>query len=196
MKIANDICSLDYLIGTLATAYKGVITSLVMKDFCMTEEGNSATLKGIILSMPEGDYEACLIQSGAELSRTVLERGYFELKAGSERVKNARDLQIDIVQRGRHIGTFLLKKESTDGVYISAMELSDELKGMDLKRLTTPLLDKMGLLQKGEEIISKILSTKKDWSAFSDKLNGFSIDLFGLPGMCIMERTLFWCISY
>jgi len=178
MKIAKDICSLDYLTGTLATAYKGVITSLVVKDFCMTEEGNSATLKGIVLSMPEGDYEACLIQSGAELSRTALERGYFELKAGSERVKNATDLQIDIVQSGRHIGTFLLKKESTDGVYISAMELSDELRGIDFKRLTTPLRDKVGLLQKAEEIISKILSTKKDWSAFSEKLNGFSIDLF------------------
>jgi hypothetical protein len=46
MKIANDICSLDYLIRTLATAYKGVITALVVKDFCMTEEGDSVTLKG------------------------------------------------------------------------------------------------------------------------------------------------------
>ncbi|HUI68582.1 MAG TPA: PEP/pyruvate-binding domain-containing protein [Nitrospirota bacterium] len=178
MKTAIDICSLDYLIGTLATAYKGVITSLVVKDFCMTEEGNLVTLKGTVLSMPEGDYEGCLIQSGAELARTALERGYFELKAGSERVKSAKDLQIDIVQSGRHVGTFLLKKESTDGIYISAVELSDELKDMDFKRLTTPLRDKVGLLQKAEEIISKILSTKKDWSAFSEKLNGFSIDLF------------------
>jgi pyruvate,orthophosphate dikinase len=178
MNIANDICSLDYLIGTLATAYKGVITSLVVKDFCMTEEGNSVILKGTVLSMPEGDYEACLIKRGAELARTLLERGYFELKAGNEQVKSAKDLQIDIIQSGRHIGTFLLKKESTEGIYISAVELSDELKGMDFKRLTTPLRDKVGLLQKAEEIISKILSTKKEWPAFSEKLNGFSIDLF------------------
>ena len=54
MNTANDICSLDYLIGTLSTAYKGVITSLVAKDFCMTEEGEFITLKGGILSMPAG----------------------------------------------------------------------------------------------------------------------------------------------
>jgi len=178
MKLENDICRLDYLIGTLATAYKGVITSLVMKDFCMTEEGNSVTLKGTVLAIPEGNYDACLIQSGAELSRTALERGYFDLKARSEQVKNARDLQIDIVQSGRHIGTFLLKKKSTDGVYISAVELSDELKGTDVKRLTAPLRGKVGLFQKSEEIISEILSAKKDWPAFSEKLHGFSIDLF------------------
>jgi pyruvate,orthophosphate dikinase len=178
MKLANDICRLDYLIGTLATAYKGVINSLAVKDFCMTEEGTFVTLKGTVLAIPEGDYEACLIQSGAELSRTVLERGYFELKSGSEQVKNAKDLQIDIVQRGTHVGTFLLKKENTDGVYISAVELSDELKGMDFKRLAAPLREKVGLLQKAEEIIANILSTKKDWPVFSEKLNGFSIDLF------------------
>jgi len=49
MYTANDICSLEYLIGTLSTAYKGVITSLVAKDFCMTEEGEATTLKGTIV---------------------------------------------------------------------------------------------------------------------------------------------------
>jgi hypothetical protein len=58
------------------------------------------------------------------------------------------------------------------------VELSDELKGMGFKRRTTPLRDKVGLLQKAEETISIILSTKKDWSDISEKLNGFSIDLF------------------
>jgi hypothetical protein len=65
MKTANDIYSVDYLIGTLATVYKGVITSLMVKNFCMSEEGNSVTLKGTILPMHEGNQEACLIQSGA-----------------------------------------------------------------------------------------------------------------------------------
>jgi len=46
MKIANEKFSVDYLIRTLATAYIGVITSLRGKDFCMTGEGNSVTLKG------------------------------------------------------------------------------------------------------------------------------------------------------
>jgi len=59
-----------------------------------------------------------------------------------------------------------LKKESTDGVYISAVELSDELKGMDFKCLTTTLRAKVGLLQKAEETISVFLSMKKEWLAF------------------------------
>ncbi|HSQ78925.1 MAG TPA: hypothetical protein VLN91_08525, partial [Nitrospirota bacterium] len=178
MNTANDICSLDYLIGTLSTAYKGVITSLVAKDFCMTGEGDLITLKGRVLSVPAGDYEASLIRSGTELARTMLEKGYFELKAGGNEVRQAKDLQIDIIQSGRHVGTFLLKKESSDGFYVSAVELSEELKGMDFKRLTIPLREKAGLLQKAEEVITKILSTKKDWTAFSELLNGFASDLF------------------
>lgn len=91
--------------------------SVQRSDHCTGGEGFLHD-RGRGLGNAEGNLEACLIQSGAELSRTALERGYFELNAGSEQVKNARDLQIDIVQSGRHIGTFLLKKESTDGVYI------------------------------------------------------------------------------
>ncbi len=178
MYTANDICSLEYLIGTLSTAYKGVITSLVAKDFCMTEEGEATTLKGTILSIPEGHYEASLIRRGTELARTTLEKGYFELKAGGNEVRQAKDLQIDIIQSGRHVGTFLLKREQGNGFYISALELSEELKGMDLRLLTAPLRDKVGLLQKAEEIITRILSTKKDWPAFSELLNGFASDLF------------------
>jgi pyruvate, orthophosphate dikinase len=179
MKTANDICSLEYLIGTLSTAYKGVITSLAAKDFCMTEAGGSITLKGRVLSIPAGgEYEASLIRSGTELARTKLEKGYFELRAGGDEVQQAKDLQIDIIQGGRHVGTFLLKKESSDGFYISAVELSEELKGVDLKSLTAPLHDKVGLLHKAEEIITKILSTKKDWPVFSELLNGFASDLF------------------
>jgi pyruvate,orthophosphate dikinase len=178
MNSPRDICSLDYLIGTLATAYKGVITSLVVKDFCMSEKGDSASLKGTVLALPPGEYEARLIRSGIELSRSGLHQGYFELRAGNEQVENAQDLQIDIIQNGKHIGTFLLKREGGDGVYSSAIELSDELKGIDLKRLTGPLQGKIGLLQKAEDIISQILSAKKDWPTFSEKLHGFSLDVF------------------
>ena len=90
----------------------------------------------------------------------------------------ARDLQIDILQQGRHIGTFLLKHEGTGGFYISAVELSDEIRGLDFKLLTNPLREKVGLLQKAEEIIAKIHSTKKDWPAFSELLHGFAYDAF------------------
>jgi len=144
----------------------------------MTEEGEATTLKGTIISLPEGHYEASLIRSGTELARTKLEKGHFELKAAGEPIKQAKDLQIDIIQSGRHVGTFLLKREQGNGFYISALELSEELKGMELKRLTVPLQDKVGLLHKAEEIITKILSTKKDWAAFSELLNGFAADLF------------------
>ncbi len=178
MNTPHEICILDYLVGTLSTAYKGVITSLVMKDFCMTEEADLTSVTGQVLSMPSGDYSASLIEKGIELARTRIDHGSFELKTESERVKQARELQIDIIQNGRHIGTFLLKKESPGGIYISAIELSEELKGMDLKLLTLPLRNKIGLLQKAEDIITKIISPKKDWADFSEKLNGFTRDFF------------------
>ncbi|MGE5172520.1 MAG: PEP/pyruvate-binding domain-containing protein, partial [Betaproteobacteria bacterium] len=178
MQTANDICSLDYLIGTLSTAYKGVMTSLVAKDFCMTEAGDTIVLKGRILSLPAGNYEASLIRSGVQLVRAGLEQGYFEFRAERERVMQAKDLQVDILQEGRHIGTFLLKRERVGGFYISAVELSDEIKGMDFRLLTAPLRDKIGLLQKAEEIITKIHSPKKDWAAFSELMHGFMYDTF------------------
>ena len=50
----KTICTLDFLIGTLATAYKGTITSLVLKDFCVLEKDSSTVFKGTVLSIPEG----------------------------------------------------------------------------------------------------------------------------------------------
>ncbi len=178
MESKLDICSLDYLMGTLSTAYRGNITSLVAKDFCMNGEGDVITLKGTVIAMPPGDYEATLIQGGGELARTTLALGSFELKTDKERMLQAQDLQIDIIQNGRHIGTFLLKRKSANGYYISAVELSEELRGVDFKRLTAPLRDKIGLLGKAEDIIAAILSPKKDWGGFSDRLNGFMADIF------------------
>jgi pyruvate,orthophosphate dikinase len=174
----NTVCSLDYLVGTLATAYKGSITSLVAKDFCMTDDGVNTTFRGTILAMPEGVYEASLNRSGAELSRVALKSGSFAFQADSVPIVSARDLQIDIVQTGRHIGTFVLKKENGGGLYISAIELSQDLAGVDLTLLTSPMRDKVGLLQKAEELVSLAHSTKKNWPAFSDKVGGFGRDFF------------------
>ena len=122
--------------------------------------------------------KASLIQTGVELARTTLDHGGFRLKAPSERVEQAKDLQIDIIQSGRHIGTFLLKKQDSSGHYLSAVHLSEELKGLDFKRLTVPLRGKAGLLAKAERIIMKAVSAKKDWSAFSEELNSFRHDFF------------------
>jgi pyruvate,orthophosphate dikinase len=174
----QDVCRLDYLVGTLATAYKGNIKSLVVKDFCITDSGETTKIRGTVLAMPPGDYEASLNRSGVELSRDVLRKGYFEFTAERSRIAEARDLQIDIIQSGRHIGTFLLKKEKAGGLYLSAVELSEELASFDLTRLTAPLRDKIGLLQKAEEIVSQLHSTKKDWAALSSLLNGFSTDFY------------------
>jgi pyruvate, orthophosphate dikinase len=179
-KMANpvNICSLDYLIGTIATAYKGMITSLAAKDFCITEEEDKITLKGTILSVPEGEYQARLIHEGSELARTDLTHGYFELKAEASLITRAKNLQLDVVQKGRHIGTFLLKREKQGEFFFSATELSDELRGMDLKRLTANIQGKVGLLKRAEDIISKILSPKKDWRILSEEINSFSSDVF------------------
>jgi len=178
MSEEKTICSLDYLTGTFATAYKGVINSLVLKDFCMLEKDNSTIFKGTIVSIPEGDYVASLIHEGVELSRTGLHKGYFELNSDSARIGNARNLQIDILRNGRHIGTFLLKKEKQEGVFISALELSQEIRDINFGLLTGRLRSKVGLLNKADDIISGILSTKQNWKNLSEKINSFSKDLF------------------
>jgi pyruvate, orthophosphate dikinase len=184
-----NICSLDYLIGTIATAYKGMITSLVAKDFCITEEEAEITFEGTILLMPAGKYEARLMHQGSELARTYPSDGRFLLKAEAGLITQAKNLQIDIVQNGRHIGTFLLKREKKGESFFSATELSEELRGMDLKRLTDNIQGKVGLLKKAEDIVSKILSPKKDWAKFSEEINSFAYDVFWA------ERDTF-CNSY
>jgi pyruvate,orthophosphate dikinase len=173
-----DICRLDYLAGTIATAYKGMVNSLVVKDFCMTEEDDTTTLKGTILSMPEGDYFATLMHDGTELAKTALEKGFFKFVVESHTIGRARNLRIDIGQNGRHIGTFLLKRERPDDFFASAIEISEETRGLNLRLLTSSLGDKIGLLQKAEEIVAGILSTKKDWKKLSEEINSFSKDLF------------------
>lgn len=178
MADSNTLCVLDYLIGTLATAYRGLITSLVAKDFCIVEEEGEATLRGTILSMPEGRYQASLMHEGTEISRTEIRRGFFELRAGAVLVERARNLQLDITQNGRHIGTFLLKRERPDDFFVPAMELSSEIRGVHFRLLTSSLEDKPGLLRAGEDIVSKIVSTKKDWKRFSEEIRSFSKDLF------------------
>jgi|GEM_PF-1188565 pyruvate,orthophosphate dikinase len=173
-----DLCRLEYLIGTLATAYKGLITSLVLKDFCMTETGGSIAVKGTILSMPEGHYRASLIHEGIELSRSEIQNGFFELAAAADDIMRAKNLQIDITQNGRHIGTFLLKREKSDAFFTSALELSDYMKTFDLTLLSSRIKDKPGLLRNAEDIISHIVSRQRDWKKLSEEINSFSKDIF------------------
>jgi hypothetical protein len=172
------ICTLDYLIGTLATAYKGLVTSLVVKGFCMTEREGVTIFKGTLLSIPEGDYQASLIHEGIEVSRGAVRGGYFELQAKSDLIEAAKNLQLDIIQNGRHIGTFLLKRERKEGFFVSALELSEEIRDINFGLLTAPLRDKVGLLKKAEDIISAIMSTKQDWKQLTEKIHSFSNDLF------------------
>ena len=174
----NEICRLEYFYGTLATAYKGVIPSLAAKDFCMIEEGSFITLKGTIMAMPEGDYDSRLMHEGKELSRSALRCGSFEFKVDASLIREAKNLQIDIVQKGRHVGTFLLKREKPDEFYTSAIELSDDLRELAPHKLVAPLSNRPGLLKRAEEIISIILSPKRDWRRLSEELNSFAKDLY------------------
>jgi len=174
----NMICSLELLSGTLATAYKGTITSLVIKDFCIDEEQEQLLFKGNILSMPEGSYEIHLISSGKEIARSPIEKGYFQLRAPSNTLAEAKSLQLDVIQSGKHIGTFLLKKESAGGIFVSALDISKDLQGIPFKSLSGSISGKRGLLRKGEEIISSVLSTKKDLGKLSELINTFSRDLY------------------
>src|SRR5664279_3910723 len=178
MTNTNEICRLEYFYGTLATAYKGIIPSLTAKDFCMIEEGGFVTLKGTILAMPEGDYDSSLMHEGKELSRSALRNGSFAFKVDAIRIREAKNLQIDLVQNGRHVGTFLLKREKPDEFYTSAIELSDDLRDLAPHKLVAPLRNKPGLLKRAEEIISIILSLKRDWRRLSEELNSFAKDLY------------------
>src|ERR1700690_587262 len=178
MTKSPEICRLDYLIGTLATAYKGLITSLVLKDFCISELQDSTVIKGTILAIPEGTYEASLMRDGSELSRTILRKGYMELTANLSLIRSVRRLQIDITQKGKHIGTFLLKRERPDDFFATAFELSEEIQNLDLSRLTAGVRDKPGLINEAENIVAGMLSSKRDWVALSEKVNSFSKELF------------------
>jgi pyruvate,orthophosphate dikinase len=160
----------------------------------MTEGVGTVTLSGTILSMPEGAYQALLMQEGREISRIGIQDGFFEFKTDRELLKRARNLQIDIIQNGRHIGTFLLKREKVDAFFVSAMELSQELQGIQFKRLTSPLQGKPGFLKNAEDLISKIVSTKKDWRQFSDEINSFSKDLFWADRDSYYEWFDLFCI--
>ncbi len=173
-----DVCRLEYLTGTLATAYKGLVTSLVLKDFCMTETDGSMTVKGTVLSMPEGRYRASLIHEGIELSRAEIQNGFFELSAAADDIRKARNLQIDILQNGRHIGTFLLKREKAGEFFTSALELSEEMKKVNLSLLTAAIKDKPGLLKDAEDIVSHLAAKERDWKKLSEEINSFSKDIF------------------
>src|ERR1700690_1389429 len=173
MTKSADICRLDYLIGTLATAYKGLITSLVLKDFCISELQDSTVIKGTILAIPEGFYEAYLMREGSELCRAPLRMGHMELTADTNLIRSIGRLQIDIIQKGKHIGTFLLKRESSDDFFATAFEISEEIRNLELIRLTAGVQDKPGLLSEAENIVASMLSSKRDWAALSEKINSF-----------------------
>jgi pyruvate,orthophosphate dikinase len=177
---SDMLCSLEYFVGTLATAYKGLVTSLIARDFCVTEGDGTAAITGTIISMPDGEYQASLMHEGKEVARSPLTSGFFALHAESALLRNARNLQIDVIQKGRHIGTFLLKKDKPDAFFTSAAELSQDLKDLDVPRLMAALQGRVGLLKNAESIIAKVFSTRKDWKKLSEEMHRFSKDLFWL----------------
>ncbi|MEJ2192852.1 MAG: PEP-utilizing enzyme [Nitrospirota bacterium] len=174
----NPICTLDFLAGTLATAYKGMVTSLVMKDFCEAEENGTRTFTGRILSMPGDDYAIVLLQRGTELDRAGIKDGEFELRAPAEAVGEEGNLQLDVLRGARHVGTFLLRKEQRGGPYTSALELSRELRDMDFKMLTDMVQGRRGLERAAEALVASFLSSKRDWRKLSGDIRTFASDLF------------------
>jgi pyruvate,orthophosphate dikinase len=175
---ATDICSLDYLVGTLATAYKGMVASLVARDVCITAGNNTTEFRGTVMSLPAGKYIVVLMHGGIEISRDELQDGFFRLSADSAVIAASKSLQIDIVQNGRHIGTFLLKKETPGGMFASALEVSQDLRGIKFKALVDSVKDREGIRKAAELLISQMLSTKKDWKSLSEDINSFSKDVF------------------
>jgi pyruvate,orthophosphate dikinase len=178
MEDLPDICALDYLVGTLATAYKGSLQSLICRDFCIKQAPQGLVFTGRILALPSGNIQACLIQSGIEIDRAPVVDGIFELNSERDILQRDSSLQIDILQEGRHIGTFLLKQISGSETYISAIELSEDLRGLNMRLLHESIRSKPGLNEKAEKIISFMASTKKDWKQIIPDLTVFMNDLF------------------
>ena len=178
MEKATDICYLDFLVGTLATAYKGLVTSLVARDFCITVREDTTEFKGTIISLPEGQYIICLMNGGIEIARDEPKEGFFRLVTDSATIESAGNLQLDVVQNGRHIGTFLLKKETRGGIFASAIEVSQDLRGISSTALVDSVKEWDGIKRTAEVLVSHILSTKKDWRSLSEDINSFSKDLF------------------
>ncbi len=178
MEVPPDICALDYLVGTLATAYKGSLQSLICRDFCIKQAPQGLVFTGRILALPSGNIQACLIQSGIEIDRAPVVDGTFELNSERDILQKDSSLQIDILQEGRHIGTFLLKQISGSEAYVSAIELSEDLRGLNMRLLHESVRAKPGLNEKAEKIISFMASTKKDWKQIIPDLTVFMNDLF------------------
>ncbi|UCG77514.1 MAG: hypothetical protein JSV21_07985 [Nitrospirota bacterium] len=190
-----DLCSLDYLIGTLATAYKGMVTSLVAKDFCISSSGKTTSFKGTVISLPEDGYIMTLMQGGREIGRTRLNKGYFELYTDVSIDDMSGNVQLDLIRSGRHIGTFLLKREAAGGQYASAFEISEELRDYNFRAMNDALKDKKGLQEKGENIITSVMSSKKDWKLLSDSINTFARDLFWTD-IDIFKRWYIFIVRY
>ena len=178
MNEAKQICALDYMVGTLATAYKGLVTSLVVKDFCITEDEQATVLKGRILSLPDGQYQVALVRGGIVIAREELTQGFFKVHVAAGDIGGGRDLQLDLMQAGRHIGTFLVKKEAREGAYVSAFEISRDLKGISFNALMESVKELEGIRRNGEELVTTIFSPKKDWKSLSEKLLTFSSTVF------------------
>jgi len=64
------------------------------------------------------------------------------------------------------------------GSYVSAIELSEDLKDLRVRELTAGLLTRPGLLKKAEDLISHLMSAKKDWTKLSEEIHSFAKDLF------------------
>lgn len=182
---ATDICFLDYLVGTLATAYKGLITSLIARDFCITAKDDTTEFKGTVISIPEGKYIICLMQGGIEITRDEIREGFFRLTADLKLIETAGNLQLDIVQNGRHIGTFLLKKETVGGIYASAIEkhlengVESTLLLDDIRSLDIHLLDREKMLTVFFDTLTENISliSDKDLTFALSELKDISSEL-------------------
>jgi hypothetical protein len=182
-----SLCAFDYFPGTVTTAYKGPIQSLVISDFCIEASGSRIEIKGRVINLPEGTYQLILLSEGKTLSKTETKDGTFSFWIEREDFQKLGHLQIDFLQKGRHIGTFLIKAIKEAGPLTSAMEVSMELEGINLRRLVRLVEGRYGLKRKAEHLVAEALSPKRQWYDFSVELYGFSKDLFWIDRNAFSE---------
>ncbi|RMG67084.1 MAG: hypothetical protein D6710_11785 [Nitrospirae bacterium] len=174
----RSLCAFDYLPGTLATAYKGPIQSLVISDFCIETIDDSVEIKGRFVDLPESSYQIRLIAEGKVISEAEIKGDIFSLTVNKKDFEDFKHLQIDIIQKGRHIGTFLIKTPEQAGPLISALEVAKEVEGLNLRGLVRLIENRYGLRKKAEHLVAASLSPKKNWQEFSTELFSFSKDLY------------------
>lgn len=168
-----------FIAGTFATAYKGSVSSLVIKDFSLERSETGAyRISGKILSLPPGDFEVVLLSAGKTIGRQKVPKGEVALRISEPVLNRVSHLQINLRQKGTHIGSFLLKKNVEKCSFLPVFDIVEQTEGYDPGLLAEAAKGSVGLEKKAEAVSAAILSPRRDWEKLSNEIAQLTRDLF------------------